>query len=117
MKSAGPERRQHRLRSPIALQDEGDQVQQAGGGRPQGGQLLAGLAAEPFGPPPALRDAEQAGIGQLTAGGVLPHALAGLVGVAFHVQQVVGDLKGQTQTPAIAVETFQRLRRRRFGAA
>ena len=99
-----------RARSPIAFQDERGQGQQTAGGRPQRGELLAGLAAQAFGPSPALVDAEQAGVGQLAAGGVLPHALAGLVGGAFHVQQIVGDLKGQPETPAVAVETFQRLR-------
>ena len=50
-----------------------------------------------LGPPAALLDAEQARVGQLAAGRVLAHPLAGLVGRALDVEQVVGDLERQPE--------------------
>ena len=83
--------------------------------RPAAGPERGQVLAAPRGPGRSARrrlsvDAQQAGIGQLAAGGVLAHALAGLLGVAFHVEQVVGDLERQPEAAAVAVETVQQLR-------
>src|SRR5947209_18863300 len=84
-----------------------DQARERFAGLRQGREVLFGLATELPGPPPTLVRAEEPGVGQLAAGRVLLHFLAGLVLAAFHVEQVIGDLEGQAETPAVAVEEAQ----------
>ena len=70
-------------------------------------QVSSGFAGQLLGAASALRNAQETRIGQLTAGRVLPHALSGLFGGTFHVEQVVGDLEQLTETSAVSVEAFQ----------
>jgi len=55
-------------------------------------------------PPAAFLYSEQARIGQFTTDGVLLRSLAGFLRGAFHVEQVVRDLKDQTQASAKDVQ-------------
>src|SRR5262249_52450826 len=80
-------------RSSIPLQHVLDQGREAVAAGPQGLQVGAGLLAQPLGAAAALGHAQEAGVRQLTAGGVLLHALSRLPGVALDVEQVVGDLE------------------------
>src|SRR5689334_3577300 len=72
----------------ISLHNTAGQGGQAPAGGAERGQGLLRLLAQSPRPEPALGHAEEAGVGQLAAGGVLAHALAGLLGAALHVEQV-----------------------------
>src|SRR5581483_12005238 len=74
---------------------------------PERGQAAAGLFPQGLGPPAALGAAQKAGEGQLRPGGVLADALADVAGGALDLEQVVGDLEGQAEAPAVAVEPLQ----------
>src|SRR5438105_65290 len=94
----------------VPFQNESRQLPQPGGGRAEGGELLRGLAAEVLGAAAALGGAQESRVGQLAPGGVFPHALAGLVGVALDVEEVVGDLEGEPQAAAVGVEALEQPR-------
>jgi len=75
--------------------------------------VFACLASEPFGPSPALDNAEEAGVSQLAAGRVLAHALPCLFRISFDIEQIIDNLERQAETSTVAVQSFQQLRRRR----
>jgi hypothetical protein len=65
-----------------------------------------GLAAQLLSATATFRRAQETRIGQLSPGGVFVDALAGCVGTAFDVEQIVGYLKQQSETPAKSVQFF-----------
>src|SRR5216110_2174965 len=76
--------------------------------------MFAGLAAEPFRAPPALRHPQETRIRQFPSRRIFLHTFPRLLGVAFHVEEVIRNLKREAQTAAVRVETVQQLR---IGAA
>ena len=74
--------------------------------------MLAGLLGQQPGLGPGALDAQQRDESRLAALGVLAGLLADLLGAAFDVQQVVGDLEGVVVIPAhlaneVAEEGFE----------
>ena len=99
--------------SPIAFQDERNQFQQPGGCRPQGSEdvpRLAGRAVRPGVGFRRSRESRGTSIcrGRRPSAPVCPVA----VGVAFHVEQIIGDLERQSQTTAVASRRSNVSRRR-----
>src|SRR5262245_24786774 len=75
--------------------------------RSQRRQVFPGLPAEALGSTTTLFDTEKARVGQFTTFGILTHPLPGLLGLPFHVQQIIGDLKRLAKTLSIGIETSQ----------
>src|SRR5262249_26217583 len=93
----------------VARQDERNQLDERAGCCPERGDELERLPPQLPGALAARPHAQQAGVGELVAGGVLADALAGLLRLADHVEQVVGDLERQPQAPAVAVEPVEQV--------
>jgi len=72
--------------------------------------MLLGLVLELLGSSATFARPQQAGVGQLASGCILADTLAGLVGAALHVQQIIGDLEGSAETAAEAVQPLHQHR-------
>src|SRR5262245_22790977 len=68
------------------------------------------LAAKALRTSPALVHAEQAGVGEFATRRILVHALASRLGTAADVQQIIGDLEGQSETATVAVQGVEQSR-------
>ena len=68
---------------------------------------IQGLMGQILGSLPAFWHTQKPWIGEFPAGGVLLHAFAGVGGVAFHVDQVIGDLEHQAETARVDIESIK----------